>query len=161
MGRILGYGGIPGLSTQLRNSYVRVILPYEHFSDGVRNSPSLKRSREGEKDTLEKSGTPIPGAVANGVNGLSQTTSSRGSPLSITSSPLSEPPDDVDVNGAGPSNFGSPRTRKERNILFSAFGNSEADEREGRLPRRSLSPESVVGRDEIKEKQDVSKQEST
>jgi hypothetical protein len=37
LGRILGYRGIPGLSTQIKNSYTRVILPFEHFCDRARN----------------------------------------------------------------------------------------------------------------------------
>jgi histone demethylase JARID1 len=41
LGRILGYTGVPGLSAQLKNSYSRVILPYEDFCERVRNSPAL------------------------------------------------------------------------------------------------------------------------
>ncbi|TEB03959.1 hypothetical protein FA13DRAFT_1750867 [Coprinellus micaceus] len=41
LGRILGYRGIPGLSTQIKNSYTRVILPFEHFCERVKNSPAL------------------------------------------------------------------------------------------------------------------------
>ncbi len=46
IGRLLGYGDIPGLSTRLRNSYIRVILPFEHFSDGIRRSPTLSKEPE-------------------------------------------------------------------------------------------------------------------
>ncbi|KIY52300.1 hypothetical protein FISHEDRAFT_35625, partial [Fistulina hepatica ATCC 64428] len=35
IGLALGYRGIPGLSTQIKSSYIRVILPYEHFCDRV------------------------------------------------------------------------------------------------------------------------------
>src|ERR1700761_2489412 len=40
----MGFTGIPGLSTQLKNSYTRVILPFEHYSERVRNSPTLSPS---------------------------------------------------------------------------------------------------------------------
>ncbi|CAL1700343.1 unnamed protein product [Somion occarium] len=70
IGRLLGYGGIPGLSTQMKNSYARVILPYEHFQDRT------------------KSGSSCNGAKANGDD------SPPSSPLTATSSPLSEPPDE-------------------------------------------------------------------
>lgn len=53
IGRLLGYTGIPGLSTQIKNSYTRVILPYEHFCERVKNSPalaSLLHSRERERE---------------------------------------------------------------------------------------------------------------
>lgn len=43
LGRLLGFSGIPGLSTQIKNSYTRVILPYEHFCERVRNNPSISR----------------------------------------------------------------------------------------------------------------------
>lgn len=45
LGRLLGYTGIPGLATQMRNSYTRVILPYEQFCEQVRNSPTLSPSK--------------------------------------------------------------------------------------------------------------------
>jgi len=43
LGRLLGFSGIPGLSTQIKNSYTRVILPYEHFCERVRNNPSISK----------------------------------------------------------------------------------------------------------------------
>jgi hypothetical protein len=43
LGRLLGYTGIPGLSTQLKNAYTRVILPYEEFSKHVKTSPALSQ----------------------------------------------------------------------------------------------------------------------
>lgn len=88
VGRLLGYGGIPGLSTQLRNSYIRVILPFEHYSESVKNSVTMSPAKK--KDTK----TPIPGSagVENGGH-----ISPLSSP-SVSSSPLSEPPDDDDGN---------------------------------------------------------------
>ena len=45
IGRQLGYTGIPGLSTQIKNSYTRVILPFEHYqSEGARNQASKKET---------------------------------------------------------------------------------------------------------------------
>ncbi|GLB34119.1 putative BRIGHT, ARID (A/T-rich interaction domain) domain contatining protein [Lyophyllum shimeji] len=41
VGRLLGYRGIPGLSTQIKNSYARVILPYEHFCEKAKNTPGI------------------------------------------------------------------------------------------------------------------------
>ena len=91
LGRLLGYGGVPGLSTQLRNSYTRVILPYEHFCDRVRNSPNLafNKSRDPQLKThvnIQSSGKQ------NGADD-----SPPSSPLTATSSPLSEPPDESDM----------------------------------------------------------------
>ncbi|GBE79852.1 predicted protein [Sparassis crispa] len=72
LGRLLGYGGIPGLSTQMRNSYARVILPFEQFSD--------------------RAGRPS----ASGSASVAGDESPPSSPLTMTSSPLSEPPDEGD-----------------------------------------------------------------
>ncbi|KAL1664298.1 hypothetical protein GGF50DRAFT_101902 [Schizophyllum commune] len=41
LGRVLGYRGVPGLSTQIKNSYARIILPYEHYMARVKNSPAM------------------------------------------------------------------------------------------------------------------------
>lgn len=41
IGRALGYGGVAGLSTQLKNSYSRIILTYEKFCDTVKESNRL------------------------------------------------------------------------------------------------------------------------
>lgn len=104
----MGYSGIPGLSTQLRNSYIRVILPYEHYSKNVRGS---NLSSSTKRDTQ----TPPPqeGFLASPLS----------SPLSTTSSPLSEPPDDGDLNGMGEASHGSPRSRRAT-LNGSTNGNS-------------------------------------
>lgn len=109
IGRLLGYGGIPGLSTQLRNSYIRVILPFEHFSDGIRKSPSLSKDHEQDTSTQANgSGPSVNGETQIKMNGSA---SPRvGSPMSITSSPLSEPPDDMETNGVAVN--GSPKVHK-------------------------------------------------
>ncbi|OCB85389.1 hypothetical protein A7U60_g7699 [Sanghuangporus baumii] len=102
LGRLLGYTGIPGLSTQLRNSYIRVILPYEHYSVGIRSSSAFAAAN--------RKNTQSPPPDSNFFSNLPPT-SPRVSPLSGTSSPLSEPPDDADLNGFGDSSRGSPRPR--------------------------------------------------
>ncbi|KLO19889.1 hypothetical protein SCHPADRAFT_864516 [Schizopora paradoxa] len=110
IGRLLGYGGIPGLSTQLRNSYIRVILPFEHFSDGIRKSPSLSKELEqGSSTQLNGSGPSTYGESHIKTNGSASPR--MGSPTSITSSPLSEPPDDLEINGVTILN-GSPKVHK-------------------------------------------------
>lgn len=96
IGRLLGYGGIPGLSTQMKNSYARVILPYEHFQDRVKNSPNMSLLKHHDpqlkthQNTQTKGGSASNGAKANGED------SPPSSPLTATSSPLSEPPDEAD-----------------------------------------------------------------
>ncbi|KAJ7126421.1 jumonji superfamily protein [Mycena crocata] len=99
LGRILGYHGIPGLSTQLKNSYTRVILPFEEYE-----------ARNASKDSTKP---PPPKKAMNGDEKRSRSTLSAKSmdisppesPLTSTSSPLSEPPEDGEhkVNGAKPS----------------------------------------------------------
>ncbi|KAF8638539.1 hypothetical protein AX17_002082 [Amanita inopinata Kibby_2008] len=104
LGRILGYRGIPGLSTQLRNSYNRVILPYEHFCDRARNSPAVS-------PTIKGPFAIKPSRLSTTIT-VADAPSPPSSPLTATSSPLSEPPDDSesrDANGVKPSNS---RTRR-------------------------------------------------
>ncbi|KAJ7591453.1 jumonji superfamily protein [Mycena floridula] len=95
LGRILGYRGVPGLSTQIKNSYSRVILPYEHFCERARNSPS---GANVTRDSLLKAPTtPTPSAKQSYFNGIGfngDSVSGPSSPLTATSSPLSEPPED-------------------------------------------------------------------
>ncbi|KIK96126.1 hypothetical protein PAXRUDRAFT_826282 [Paxillus rubicundulus Ve08.2h10] len=103
LGALLGYRGIPGLSTQLKNSYTRIILPYEHFCVRVRNSPTLSTPPSGNRDPHLKTHMNIQTTSAR--NGFDrEVTSPPSSPLTSSSSPLSEPPDDGDYkerNGAG------------------------------------------------------------
>ena len=93
LGRILGYRGIPGLSTQIKNSYTRVILPYEHFSERSRSSPAM--SPVATRDAQLKTHTNIqkPSRLSNAVTST-EDNSPPASPLTNTSSPLSEPPDE-------------------------------------------------------------------
>ncbi|THH33534.1 hypothetical protein EUX98_g693 [Antrodiella citrinella] len=91
LGRLLGYGGVPGLSTQLRNSYTRVILPYEHFCERVRSSPNMAYNKP--RDPQLKTHVNIQSSSKQ--NGADDSPPS--SPLTATSSPLSEPPDESDL----------------------------------------------------------------
>ena len=114
LGRILGYRGIPGLSTQIKNSYTRVILPFEHFCDRARNSPAMSPifSRDAHLRTHTNIQSPSrlsrPSAI---VKLKDEDTSPPGSPLTATSSPLSEPPDESDFRDAN-GNKGSGRSRR-------------------------------------------------
>ena len=99
LGRILGYRGIPGLSTQLKNSYTRVILPYEHYTQRARNSPTSPTIPPTREPSLKIHLNMNSIARANKVNSSAAAstadgTSPPGSPLTTTSSPLSEPPDE-------------------------------------------------------------------
>ena len=106
LGRALGYTGIPGLSAQLKGAYTRVILPYENFCNHVRNSssmspatsrkahvhphmPSTGRMSRSRRDATIALGTKEPVPI---------------SPTSHSSSPLSEPPEDADINGSKSDN---------------------------------------------------------
>ncbi|KAG1805191.1 PLU-1-like protein-domain-containing protein [Suillus subaureus] len=95
LGALLGYRGIPGLSTQIKNSYTRVILPYEHFCDCVRNSPTLSTSPAAARDPQLKTHMNIQTAT-HPLTFPRERGSPPSSPLTSTSSPLSEPPDDGD-----------------------------------------------------------------
>ncbi len=97
LGRLLGYGGIPGLATQMKNSYARVILPYEHFCEHVRNSPNMSPSKPHDPTlkthmNIQSAGKSVRSSIGAGDD------SPPSSPLTATSSPLSEPPDESDKN---------------------------------------------------------------
>ncbi|KAI9064868.1 hypothetical protein FKP32DRAFT_1591090 [Trametes sanguinea] len=115
LGRLLGYTGIPGLATQIRNSYSRVILPYEQFCERVRNSPALSPNKP--RDPQLK--THINIQSAGSVGRLSTPNSMMGddesppsSPLTATSSPLSEPPDEGDYKDTNGVKAESSRPRR-------------------------------------------------
>ena len=99
LGRLLGYTGIPGLATQMRNSYSRVILPYEQFCERVRNSPALSPNKQ-QRDASLKTHVNIQTSGlgrASTPDSAGEDDSPPSSPLSSTSSPLSEPPDEADL----------------------------------------------------------------
>lgn len=80
----MGFRGIQGLTTQIKQSYAKIILPYERFCEQKRNAPA----------------TPSKPSSSN-FNGAA-------SPLT-PSSPLSEPSDSEDDNP-----HPSGRTRRTR-----------------------------------------------
>jgi histone demethylase JARID1 len=104
LGHTLGYRGIPGLSTQIKNSYIRVILPFEHFCERGRNSPSSSPAKA--RDAHLKTHTDIQNSGKSRMGGTTGSTgngSAPGSPASNSSSPLSEPPDESEANGKSSS----------------------------------------------------------
>ncbi|PPR02653.1 hypothetical protein CVT24_002136 [Panaeolus cyanescens] len=111
LGQLLGYRGIQNLSTQIKNSYTRVILPYEHYCNRVRNSPSVSpvTARDDPAKTQNGSSSRLSTAVAS-TNG----TSPPASPLTTTSSPLSEPPDEGDQKDVNGKSYGSRPRRSTR-----------------------------------------------
>jgi len=126
LGRLLGFSGIPGLSTQIKNSYTRVILPYEHFCERVRNNPSISKvdKRVSSPDLGRESNiNPNTSMTLMSTRGKSRSSASSAprqrerdveltvkeegasvyddnspplSPLSSASSTLSDPPDERD-----------------------------------------------------------------
>ncbi|KIP08343.1 hypothetical protein PHLGIDRAFT_35021 [Phlebiopsis gigantea 11061_1 CR5-6] len=96
LGRLLGYGGIPGLATQIKNSYARVILPYEHFCNHVRNSPNLSPAKQTDPNLKTHMNIQTAGKSARSSVGVDDE-SPPSSPLSSSSSPLSEPPDESEA----------------------------------------------------------------
>ncbi|KZT62830.1 hypothetical protein CALCODRAFT_552334 [Calocera cornea HHB12733] len=105
--RKLGYGQGGVLSTQLKQAYQRIILPYDRFEERVRNSPTRSplspRKKGGSQfDTPPSTGGRmgrVPRAGFMKPGGRS-TRSVSGSftpiPQPGFSSPLSEPPDDFE-----------------------------------------------------------------
>lgn len=130
LGRLLGFSGIPGLSTQIKNSYTRVILPYEHFCERVRNNPSISKvdkrvsspdlsrgsnanpntsmtlmstrgkSRVSASTTLKQKDRDIEPSVKEEGASVYDDNSPPLSPLSSASSTLSDPPDERDHHDA-------------------------------------------------------------
>ena len=87
---MLGYRGVPGLSTQIKSSYARVILPYEHFLERGRNSPAIAATLARDSG-LKHSSTPTPSGK---FSRFTASASAPPSPLTGSSSPLSEPPEE-------------------------------------------------------------------
>jgi [histone H3]-trimethyl-L-lysine4 demethylase len=116
LGRILGYRGIPGLSTQLKNSYARVILPYEHFCERVRTSQAMSPmlARDAHLKTHTNMQTSSKLSRLSTTITSADNTSPPGSPLTTTSSPLSEPPDESESKDVGGKSSGSRPRRSTR-----------------------------------------------
>lgn len=133
LGRILGYRGIPGLSTQIKNSYTRVILPYEHFSERNRSSPAM--SPVTARDAQLKTHTNIqkPSRLSNAVTST-EDNSPPASPLTNTSSPLSEPPDESESKD-GMGKASSSKLRRSTRM-----GSQEQCQYEHIFVERNLTP---------------------
>lgn len=119
MGRYLGYTGISGLSTQIKNSYTRVILPYEHWCEHVRASPlaSLATAPRGDSQLRTHTNTQkrtwsAGGAPTSATPDDDGSMSPPDSPLTATSSPLSEPPEESEVKEEPDES--APRRRRGR-----------------------------------------------
>ncbi|KAI0677218.1 PLU-1-like protein-domain-containing protein [Trametes maxima] len=124
LGRLLGYTGIPGLATQIRNSYSRVILPYEQFCDRVRSSPALSPNKP--RDPQLKTHVNIQSAGSSGrlstPGSAMDDESPPSSPLTATSSPLSEPPDEGESKDANGVKSESSRPRRSARHVSQEHG---------------------------------------
>jgi histone demethylase JARID1 len=68
LGRMLGHTGIPGLSTQIKNAYTRIILPFEEFHRHVRTSSALANVSTATRDPTLHTHAPRPaGASGSGA----------------------------------------------------------------------------------------------
>ncbi|KAH9942560.1 hypothetical protein B0H21DRAFT_824117 [Amylocystis lapponica] len=129
LGRLLGYGGIPGLSTQIRNSYSRVILPYEHYRERVRNSSAMSpiKPRDPQLKThinIQSAGTSS--RLSNSADPTGEE-SPPSSPLTVTSSPLSEPPDEGDYRESNGVKVETSRPRRStRHAVRKASGSHDS-----------------------------------
>ncbi|KAG8886497.1 hypothetical protein FRB97_003008 [Tulasnella sp. 331] len=105
--RILGYEGIVGVSSQLKNAYSRIILPFEQFSDHIRNSPSMSalsplttKIIDNQTTRMRMASTNLGSSsrMSNGRMGFRPTlaASSITRHSSVTSSGLSEPPEEAE-----------------------------------------------------------------
>jgi len=100
LGRYLGYTGISGLSTQIKNSYTRVILPFEHWCEHVRASPLASLTTAPRGDSQLRTHTNTQKRMLSGSGPRPDrdgSISPPDSPLTATSSPLSEPPDESEM----------------------------------------------------------------
>ncbi|CCM06448.1 uncharacterized protein FIBRA_08712 [Fibroporia radiculosa] len=112
LGRMLGYGGIPGLSTQMKNSYTRVILPYEHYRERVRNSPNMSPNKPRDPQLRTHVNIQSASKSRSDSSAKADDDSPPSSPLTATSSPLSEPPDESEAKDAAGGRSGSSKTRR-------------------------------------------------
>ncbi|KAJ3826753.1 jumonji superfamily protein [Lentinula raphanica] len=99
--RTLGYTNVPGLYAQLKNSYARVILPYESFCERGRNTPVSPPHSSATKLPIHIQ-TPDKESHSNATStNIGEDDSTASSPLTASSSPLSEPPDESEVREQG------------------------------------------------------------
>lgn len=100
--RTLGYTSVQGLASQIKNSYARVILPYEDFCERGRNTPFSSPSSKPAVSVQ----TPGKAPHSSTTPAFTGDESTASSPLTASSSPLSEPPDESE------SKEQVPRTRR-------------------------------------------------
>ncbi|KAJ3718020.1 jumonji superfamily protein [Lentinula guzmanii] len=99
--RTLGYTSVQGLSTQIKNSYARVILPYEDFCERGRNTPFSPPQSSASKPPIHIQ-TPGKAPRSSATPAFTGDDSTASSPLTASSSPLSEPPDESESREQGP-----------------------------------------------------------
>lgn len=118
LGRILGYRGIPGLSTQIKNSYTRVILPYEHFCERARNTPGMSpAARDPHLKTHTNIQFPGKSFRSGATTATTDDASPPSSPLTATSSPLSEPPDESEYKDPEGGRMPSSKPRRSTRVV--------------------------------------------
>ena len=100
----------------MKNSYARVILPYEHFCDHVRNSPNLSPGKQ--HDPTLKTHMNIQTASKQARSTPADDDSPPSSPLSSSSSPLSEPPDESETRLRRSSRQNQDLATRKLNIIF-------------------------------------------
>ncbi|PCH40905.1 hypothetical protein WOLCODRAFT_162645 [Wolfiporia cocos MD-104 SS10] len=151
LGRMLGYGGIPGLSTQMKSSYARVILPYEEYRDIVRNSPTMSAHKQ--HDPQLKTHVNIQSA---GKSSRLRSTSAGdedsppSSPLTMTSSPLSDPPVE-EGDGKNAQSTSRPRRNTRQSVNERSTSVRRASTSNDLLPSALPRPERGEGREQTTE----------
>ena len=83
----------------MKNSYARVILPFEYFHDQVRNSPNMSPPKQTDPNLKTHTNIQTAGksSARSSVGVDNDDNSPPSSPLSTSSSPLSEPPDESET----------------------------------------------------------------
>ncbi|KNZ76050.1 Lysine-specific demethylase 5A [Termitomyces sp. J132] len=139
LGRILGYRGIPGLSTQIKQSYMRVILPYEDFCEKSKNTPGIAPIAHDPTlkthQNIQSAGKPLSNAKKPRLSSTAakvDESSLPSSPLTDTSSPLSEASEDKDNHDAD----GNQPSRPRRSTRMSSV--------EQLSPKKLISPTTPV-----------------
>ncbi|KDQ08859.1 hypothetical protein BOTBODRAFT_148481 [Botryobasidium botryosum FD-172 SS1] len=106
IGRTMGYEGVTAISTQLKNAYTRIILPFENFSARVRGPGATPGTRHPSESTQS---TPLRTRMGRATRATSNRPVSSPHPTSsptphprarsLSSSSMSLSDDDVDEKG--------------------------------------------------------------
>lgn len=141
MARILGYTSVQGLSTQIKNSYARVILPYEDFCERGRNTPFSPPQNSNSKPPIH---IQTPGKAPRSSATPAEDDSTVSSPLTASSSPLSEPPDESELKEQGPHSRRSARQdsfdQTSRECICTIFQNHPLRSPQSRLRKQLQHP---------------------